>query len=357
MKVDIQPKGRLFVIAAAAFGLLGGLATFSGWLFKIPSLIDWFGLGVTMKANAAVATVLIGAALLTIGLRPKLTLAVRVLALIAALIGGATLLQHLTGWSFGIDTLLFGEAPNQPATASPGRMGPPAATSFLLLGTALVFITIGLKRFAVSCVLVVLALATLSLVGYWYGAEVMYTVPRLTGISLQMTLILLTLGAGTLAAIPDTGPMKVLFSRDDASAVAWLLLVAALVVPLGTGWIRMAGERLGLYDAAFGSALRTLTEIVLLCALSWWAVRAIQHRDRQRLAAEQARELTERRFRSVLDASAVPFTVLGPVYDANERIVDFEWSYHEPQRRRRPGFFCSRLDRKESLGRASWIVG
>ena len=330
MHAALRPQGRFFVATSATLAIIAGLVTFSGWYFGARSLIDWFGLGVTMKANPAIATVLVGAALLTTALWPQRTRVIQVLALAASLIGGATLLQHLTGWNLGIDTLIFHEAPNQTGTASPGRMGPPASTSFLLIGIALISLSRGVKRFAVGCSLFVLALATLSLVGYWYGAEVMYTVPRLTGISLQMTLILLALSVGTIVAIPDTGPMRVLFSRDDAGAIAWLLLAAAFAVPLGTGWIRLLGQRLGLYDAAFGSALRTLIEITLLCALSWWAVRAIQQRDRQRLVAEAARESTERRFRSVLDASAVPFNVLGPVYDTNERVIDFEWTYVNP---------------------------
>src|SRR5690606_16332812 len=36
------------------------------------------------------------------------------------------------------------------------------------------------------------------------------------------------------------------------------------------GWLRVYGQQQGLFDTAFGTALRTLIEVVLFSALLWW---------------------------------------------------------------------------------------
>jgi uncharacterized membrane protein YedE/YeeE len=81
--------------------------------------------------------------------------------------------------------LFFDEAAGAPATAAPGRMGPPAATSFLLIGVSLILLTrAGRARgYAVALALVSFSIAWLSLTGYGYRAQAMYTLPRLTGIA------------------------------------------------------------------------------------------------------------------------------------------------------------------------------
>src|SRR5687768_18574594 len=92
-----------------------------------------------MKANAGLCAMIGGLAVILAGSAPRAGALVRALGGFTAAIGGLTLFQHLTGFDLGIDTLLFMEPPGAPATAAPGRMGPPASTSFLLLGCALLF--------------------------------------------------------------------------------------------------------------------------------------------------------------------------------------------------------------------------
>jgi signal transduction histidine kinase/ActR/RegA family two-component response regulator len=170
-------------------------------------------------------------------------------------------------------------------------------------------------------------MATLSMIGFLYGAQAMYTIPRFTGIAVQTATMLLALGVGALALQGDREPANTLFEDSTAGILARRILAAAFFVPLALGWVRVEGQRLHLYDFAFGTALRTLVEIGILTALSWWVVQAIRMRDRQQQRAEIERQAGEQRLRIVLDASAVPFAVLAPVRDHSDAIVDFSWSY------------------------------
>ena len=57
-------------------------------------------------------------------------------------IAALTFAEHLSGADLGIDQQLFDEPPGASATASPGRMGPPASLSFTLAGAALLLLDV-----------------------------------------------------------------------------------------------------------------------------------------------------------------------------------------------------------------------
>jgi signal transduction histidine kinase len=314
---------------AALYVVSGGLASFAGWLADTPRLTDWWNAGITIKANAALAFIIAGCALLLITLQPRRGALIRALGVAVALIGGLTLFEHLSGLDLGIDTLFFDEPAGAAATAAPGRMGPPASASFLAMGIALA-LSQGRSRaitWSVGLALAVLAISILSLTGYWYGAKPMYTIPRLTGIALQTATMLAAMSIGLMAALPHRQPFQTLSETSEIGSLARRLLLAAFIVPLALGWLRVLGQRHELYDYLFGAALRTLVEIAILAGVVWWSVRAIRERDLARVRAEAERRSSELRMERVLEASAVPFAVLDAVKDGNGTIVDFSWMY------------------------------
>ena len=151
-KLTVSSVPLLLTAATGVFALAGGTASFLGWAASVYRLTDWSGSGITMKPNAALAAAVAGFALL-LSLKSAQRPVIRILGMFVAAIGGVTLLEHLTGWNVGIDTLLFDEAPGALATAAPGRMGPPASISFLAAGAALALSTASARRRRWSVVL------------------------------------------------------------------------------------------------------------------------------------------------------------------------------------------------------------
>jgi signal transduction histidine kinase/ActR/RegA family two-component response regulator len=327
--VAIEHAGRYVSVGAAMYATLGGVLSFAGWAADVPRLTDWWGTGITIKANTAIGITAAAVALLLAALSLRTLWLVRTLGLFAALLGALTLFEHLTGHELGIDTLLFDEPAGAAGTAAPGRMGPPAAASLAALGAALLVLNAGrrVRVLTVALPIAVVAIATLSITGFLYGAQAMYSIPRLTGIAVQTATMLLALAVGTLALQSDREPTRTLFEQSTAGVLARRIVTAAFIVPLALGWLRVTGQRLELYDFAFGTALRTLIEIAILATLSWWVVQAMRMRDRQQSRAEAERRAGEQRLRTVIDASAVPFAVLEPLRDRTDTIVDFSWSY------------------------------
>lgn len=292
---------------AAVYVVVGGLLSLMGWVLDVPRLSDWVGGGIAMKANAASCAILAGCGLFVAVLAPAFRQTIRFLGLFVAAIGSLTLFQHVSGVNLGIDTLLFHEPVGAGATASPGRMGPPASTSFTLAGIALILITFGTRgrRWAGRLGLLVTGIASLALMGYLYGVSQLYNVATLTGIALQTATMIAALGVGLMAAAPEHGLMALL-QRDDPGGMAMRrLILPVILLPIVVGWLRVWGERLDWYDAGFGVAARTLIEIVFLLAILWWAVRGLSDASRNARAVNAALEASEDRYRRLVELAPV----------------------------------------------------
>lgn len=265
-----------------------GLLVLTGWLFELASLKSIYG-EITMKANAALAFSLSGASLAALQLSHENTLARRLgqsLAILSALIGGLTLSQHIVGWDLGIDQLLFTEPPGALATASPGRMGPPASSCFALAGVALLLFHSG-RAVALAQILSLIVnwLSLLPILGYAYGTEALYGIARYTGIALPTAVALFVLSLGLLAARVDQGLTAVL-STATGGLMARRLLVAAFVAPFLLGWLRLLGQQAGYYDLGAGLALLTLSIIIVFSSVIWLSAATLNHTEQRRLAAE-----------------------------------------------------------------------
>jgi PAS domain S-box-containing protein len=148
--------------------------------------------------------------------------------------------------------------------------------------------------------LITASLATLSVVGYLYGATILYTVPHLTAIAFQTATFILAVSLGLVLSIPERGMLRLLAAEGSAGILTRRILPAAVGVPLILGLLRVAGDRAGLFDSVFGSALRTVVEIALFVILLWWTAKAISRNAEQRKQVEDALRQTEARLTAVL---------------------------------------------------------
>ena len=212
----------IFSRIAACFAIVTGLTVLAGWTYDVPALTGLYA-DITMKANAAICFLACGLSLLLVHWKQRyrgLGIIGIALATVSVLIGGLTLLQHISSVDFGIDQLLFSEPPGALATASPGRMGVNASTSFVLCGLALVSLyrerAIVFRQLFVTIVLLVELIA---LVGFAYGVNELYGLPKYTGIALHAAIALAILSLGILAAREKEGFMALV--SVDTPAGSW----------------------------------------------------------------------------------------------------------------------------------------
>lgn len=277
---DFTRKARLIALVLGIFATVGGALSFVGWATDRPLLADWDGDGIAIQPNTALAAVFAGIALLLLSLgHRKSALAPGVLA---GLIGASALFQIATGIALGIDTLLlFGREWGNSTTVAPGRMGPPAGTSFTLLGIAfaLAAAPARIRRLAPMLALIVVGITLLSLIGYLFGASPLFTMPGLTAIALQTSMMLFALALGVIAATPEHEPMRTLGENSAAGRLTLQSLPFVFVLPIALAFIGLYGQQAGWYDPSMGTALLVLMLTTLLLMVLWRGVTEVRKRE------------------------------------------------------------------------------
>ncbi len=287
-----SPAAGWISAALGAYALVGGAITLLAWILDVPSLASW-GFrddGIVMQPNTALAALCTGCALVSLAIGARR--AAQSLALAVALIGALTLVEHVARVDLGVDRiLLFDRAWGDLATMSPGRMGPPAATAFLMLGAGILLSTgpVGAaSRLAAATLgLGVCGIGLLATCGYLFSADPLFDLARYTAIAPQTATIVLALGLGLVATVPEREPVRVLIADSGAGVLARRALPFLVLGPPFLGWLREYAQETGMIDSAMGTALLVICLIAMLCALLWRGVALLDQPEEALAAAHQ----------------------------------------------------------------------
>lgn len=301
-------------MALGVYAALGGAISLAGWAFDRPRLTDWFGLGISIQPNTALAAAAFGVGLLLLlgGFR-------RVAAVVGgfvALIGASALAESVAGVSLGIDTpLMFGRQWGYAAVVAAGRMGSPSAVSWVMVGAAMVVVAMGARRFrargiAGVFVTLTIAISWLSLIGYLFGASALYSIPQATAIALQTSTFVMASALGLTLSMPGYGPARLLVEDSASGEILRRTLPAIVFVPIVLGYFWVGGERLGYFDFPFGAAAGTLAEIVLLLALIWWTAGGVSRAERERRQAEAKLHAHQAMLQTVTEEAEVGLVIV-----------------------------------------------
>jgi PAS domain S-box-containing protein len=316
----LETASRWLAVAVAA---LGGLVLL-GWAFEQSPLKTVLPGTVPMYANTALAFVL---SAVPLALRrdgePRRHAIARACAALVALIGLLTVAEYGLGRDLHIDQWLFQDLSG---ATHPGRMALVAAVGVTLLGLAEVALDhprmVALGQWLAIAVGFI---GVINLVGHVYrlqGLDRLYS-PALayTSMALPTAGALVVAGGAVLCARPDRGMMAIVTSRTAGGVVARRLLPAALGLPLVLGWLRLLGERGGLWTFQAGFVLLALSTLALFTLIAWRSALALHRTDIQRQQVEEAllrardeletqvqqrtRDLreSERRYRELVDSS------------------------------------------------------
>ncbi|HEX5834508.1 MAG TPA: ATP-binding protein [Pyrinomonadaceae bacterium] len=283
---------RAVSIVCALIAMAIGGAALLGWVFGVEALKRVHPALVTMKANAAVCLILVSSAVLLLR-KPATVIWKRRLAqsfaVVVAVVGFLTLLQHMFGWNFGVDQLLFTESVAEAGQSFPGRMGVAASLNFLSLGCALLCIDARSARwFRVSniAVLLVMAVTVLVFLYYFYGTEQFDPIGLYFTIAIHTVVAFLSLCAAILFMRPERGLLAILLEDGPGGVVARRMSPMLLVVIL-LGWARTMGRESGVFGAGFGTAIFVLIILLILVVLIWWTAYSLNRTYRERREAEK----------------------------------------------------------------------
>src|SRR5207244_1571606 len=250
----------MFVLA------VGGLVLI-GWQLDIVALTSGLRARVAMNPLAALGFVA-GAGWLWLRQVAPATTARRAAQLGAGLvivIGGTTLIGYLVGDNLGLDQIMYRER------LGTNRIAPNTGLNFLLIGATLLLLdweTRSGHRPAQLLALVPTAVALTSVLGYAYDVGELYGFARYIPMALPTAVAFLALGLGIACARPERGFVSVMASTHAGGVLARRLLPAAVLIPTLLGWLRLVGQRAGLFAAELGLASAVVANSVLCALLS-----------------------------------------------------------------------------------------
>ncbi|HEX9243737.1 MAG TPA: ATP-binding protein [Anaeromyxobacter sp.] len=264
---------------------------------------------ITMKTNSALGITLAGSALLVLG--PAARRGWQRWAGVAAsalvlLIGALTLGEHLLHRDLGLDQLLATEPVGAVATASPNRMGIPASSSLSLIGLGLLALAwrrtrpvapyLGVATFFINLV---------PAVGYLLGVVAFYGRER-TRIAWPTVVALQVLGLGLTLAHRSGGPAAALLRRDAGGTFLRRVLPWTVLVPLALGFLRLQGERRGLYDATAGTGALVIALVLFFSLFLWRGAANLSHAVAKQGQANEALLDSEQKYATIFRRSPLP---------------------------------------------------
>jgi signal transduction histidine kinase/CheY-like chemotaxis protein len=297
---DLQTALKKFSTLASVTTIAIGVLVLIGWALDnhlLRSIIP--GEDVT-RPNTAICFVLAGAALWLVNNDANRfsSYAARVLGAIIIAVGALTLAEYAFGTNLGMSAVYFSD-PDIPAGAEHyGRMTMTVSVLFTMVGFSFLSRP-GKKGLALVHGMMIfgLMLALLSLFGYVYGVQALYDLSDYTKMAIPTTLASIILTFGVLCGRPSEGLMELATSDTLGGEMVRRLVPPAIIIPFALGYLRLEGQRAGLYDTEFGVAFMVFFVVAMFFVLVWWTAFNLHRSDlaRRRLEAElrDAKETAE----------------------------------------------------------------
>jgi PAS domain S-box-containing protein len=289
LSAKFSRRVKTTAIILAGYALAAGFLSFCGWVFNISRLTDWGGNGISIQPNTTLCVISSGVAIILLALGKRK--AAGYLGIVPLSIALLTVFEYVTSLDLGIDTLLmFGREWGRRGVLAPGRMGPPSVASWNLIGGALVIAGWfpHKRRIVPYLSLTATFIALLTFVGYLYGADFLYTLPRLTVIAWQTCTFILAVAVGLTLTITEREPLRTFLADNAGGLIARRTMPILLFLPIVFGSFRVWGQNEGEYDTPMGTAMLVLAVIVVMCIVLWRGAvaasayqSAAEHKDRQ----------------------------------------------------------------------------
>ena len=186
----------------------------------------------------------------------------------------------------GLTSRLFPHVPLQYRPA----MAPNTAFCFVMLGVSSLLarppsrdpngyvgnrLVTGSQAFASLAALI----AMLAVIGHVYHAGSFVAIARARPMTMDTAFCFIFLSIAVLQIHPTRGLVRYVTNPGPGGYTARLLLPVSLLLPVGLGWLRIAGMRAHLFEAEMGIAVSALLNVVMLFSLTLLAARKLFQMD------------------------------------------------------------------------------
>jgi hypothetical protein len=280
--ISFHARLRTFAFATGFAAMFVSTAVFLGWAANIPWLTSLSSRFVTMKPITVLCFLFSGISLSLLAPTPAMTEArsrlAQAFAVLVVLVGIATTIEFVGTTDLHFEDLLFRHALYATRILYPGRMSIATAIAFILLGIALALLDLeifpGIRPSQFLCVCVVL-FSLVNFLGYLYGVDGLYRALCQNPMAVHTAVLLFLLALGAIFARPERGIVAVFSGPGVAGHMARRVLPAASILIVIIGWVRLLGERHGLYGTSFGLAIFATANITTFAILLGLAARSL----------------------------------------------------------------------------------
>ena len=215
------------------------------------------------------------------------------------------------------------------------RMAIITAILFSVFGFVLILLGIGSRHAANishALLLPITILTYLVLVGYLFNVKAFYEWMQIA-VALNTGIAFGFLCIASFCVRPESWLMKVFTGEEAGAIMARRLLPALLTLPLIIGWLRIQGERTGVFGSDLGVALVAVTYAICFFWLLWFNARSVNRMDQIRRQAQEALRESEVRYRLLFAQAAVGIKrmdVEGRMLEVNDKLCDI-LGYSRPE--------------------------
>jgi len=302
----------LAIATAAAIAVL----VLAGWILNIPLLTSVLPIWTPARPVTAVCLLLAAAALALVHGGP----AGRLRRSVSSVIGAALALTGLM-----TVTLYFARSSGGPGAAVTATsflsrfLAPSAMMAFLtaciitLVGCAVILLAAGGRRAAAAAHVLMFPAAAASYlvpVSDLLGVEATHAFFGVQ-VAFNTGLALCALSVAVFCMRPDTWLTRSLTGDRSGSVMARRILPGLLVLPIAIGWLRISGERAGVFRSETGVVLVAVTYAVCFLLLVWLAALSVNRTDVKRTEAAQALRKSEEQMRVILEATKESIWLFG----------------------------------------------
>ena len=300
-EIIFQNNSKNYSAATAIVVLLISVMTITGWHFDIEAFKHPIPELVAMNPVTAVALMLAASSLLFLiknNQKKSHLYLVKVFAACPIAIGILKLLSVFTDFDAGVDYWLYkSDLLDSIANDTPNRIAPTSALNFIFIGSSLVMArSSGKNLIYVSNFLIVLTgfVSLLSIVGYTYSAHSFLEIRPFIPMAFHTAICFLLLSVGILCAESDRGMMAAITGPYRGAQIIQLLLPMSIFLPIAFGFLRLYGERSGLYNNSFGTALFASVNILIFIFLILKTASSLNKSDRILMQEIEERKKVER---------------------------------------------------------------
>jgi PAS domain S-box-containing protein len=294
----------------------------AGWITDIAALKsirpDW----PPMVPNTALGMLLSAGALCLLTLRPAWHWLARILGAGLVVGSGLLLAEFLFNFDFGLRYWIFHD---QLLRHEVDRVAFGTALNFLLVGVV-ILLPWNRRWHGLGEVLLhfIGLMALLRFIGYPFGIAIFQSLGGFKTMAIPTSLAFILLWLGLAHARGPYGALRVLLSPHIGGRLARLLLPAVVIVPLAISWLRLQGERAGLFSSAEGTALVATSMFICFSLLVLTAGHILNRADARREAQAAALRRSELRLKRLFESPMMgvfTWSRDGWVTDANDQFL------------------------------------